>query len=173
MFWENDTRAVEKMIAHDSMKVHFGRNLIVFISIFLTTIMLTGVITTGFSFYHAEAKYSDLSPGPGADGFAIVGNAEQEEKIKQYSEVEWAAIVQNASYKRLENPLTVNCDVELLVTNQIFYDNNYIMLQAGTFPEKETDILISNTMAKKLNLSNPVGNKVDFTVTVHETMSFR
>lgn len=168
MFLDNDTRLVEKMIAHDSMKAHIGRNFILFISIFLTTIMLTGVITTGFSFYQAEIRYTDMTPGPGADGFAIRGGREQEDKISQYPDVEWAALVKNASCKRLESPEVINCEAELLVTGQTFYDNNYIVLQEGNFPEAETDIMISDTLAEKYQLTAPLGKKLKFTAAVLE-----
>ena len=92
MFLDNDTTTVEKSISNDSMKAHISRNVIVFIAIFLTTLMITGVLSTGIVFYNAEVTYSNMSPGLGADGFAIMGGKEQEKKIKEKPEVEWAAL---------------------------------------------------------------------------------
>lgn len=166
--FENDTKDVLKMISRDSMKVHSGQNLILFITFFLTTAMLMGVITTGFSFYQAEKRYSDLSAGPGAEGFAIMGLSKQEKQIRQYPDVKWAALVREASFKRLENPEIINCDVRLLVTDQVFYDNNYISLKEGTFPKEQRDIMISDTLADRLHYNDPVGKTVSFTVTVRE-----
>ena len=54
MFLDNDTTTVEKSISNDSMKAHISRNVIVFIAIFLTTLMITGVLSTGIVFYNAE-----------------------------------------------------------------------------------------------------------------------
>lgn len=168
MFLDNDTTTVEKSISNDSMKAHISRNVIVFIAIFLTTLMITGVLSTGIVFYNAEVTYSNMSPGLGADGFAIMGGKEQEKKIKEKPEVEWAALVRNASYRRIENPHTVNCDVELLVTNTTYYDNNYISLLDGNYPNSKTDILISDTLVQKFSFKNAIGRKIPFTVTIHE-----
>lgn len=167
--FENDTKHVEKMLACESMKSHKGRNVIVFLSIFLTTVMLSGVISAGYVFYRAEEKYADMSPSPGADGFAIMGTQEQEEQIKQYSDVEWAALVKRASYKRLENPETPNCDVELFVTTPVFYKNNYVNLIDGEEPKRADDILISDTLFKRLSLPQGIGQKIPYTVTVMES----
>ncbi|MGN0144614.1 MAG: FtsX-like permease family protein [Clostridium sp.] len=165
-------RKIEKEILNDvangNLKTHKVRSIIIFITIILTTVMLVGIIMTGSAFYNAQKNYSDISPGPGAKGGAILGGEEEYSKILQYKDVEWAALVKQCSTKRVENPAAMGCNVELLAPDRTFYDNNYVSPEIGTYPEKADEVMISNTFAEKLGIEKKLGEKLTLNVTVLE-----
>lgn len=154
----------EKEIIKKISKANFGkqksRNIIAIIAIFLTTILITGIISVGFSFKDAWEGYNDLSSGPGADG-AILGKEEQLSNILERKDVDWASLV----YKGSAEPVTVpkyigGMTIELLSAENLYYEKNEIKLLEGKYPEKDNEILVSDTLAKELDLNLEKNNSL-------------
>lgn len=168
MTWpfDNDTNAVEKELARASMKADRKRNVIIFLAIFLTALLLEGILSVGFAFYNANKSYNDTTPGPGSDGAAIIGTWDQCEKIRTYTDVEWAAYAPQCSASSIEHPATIGMTVKLLAPDSVFYENNFISLIDGAYPSSANEVLISDTFAERLGLSSPVGQEITFDVKV-------
>ena len=144
-------KMILKELAREQLRVHAGRNVVMGIAIMLTAILLSFIFTAGFSFMTTMKDSSEAAPGPGEDG-AVIGTAEQFVKIQKMDIVEWADFVQKCSSVSLKNDAFTGIQTELLAPDEGFYQHNGIHIQAGEYPEKETDILISDTLAKRLKI---------------------
>lgn len=146
----------EKEIIKKIAKANFikqrSRNIIAIIAIFMTTILITGVMSVGFSFEDAWRGYNDLAAGPGADG-AILGKENELAKIDERNDVEWASLIYKGSAEPVILPQYIGgMTVELLAPDEVYYENNGIKLLSGNYPETDDEILISNTLAIALDI---------------------
>lgn len=141
-----------KEISKANFRKQKSRNIIAVIAIFLTTILITGTISVGFSFKDAWEGFNDLAAGPGADG-SIAGKEEQLFHIQKRTDVEWASLVYKASAEPVIVPKYIGgMIIEMLSAENLYYKKNEITLLSGKYPEEEKEILISDTLAKELNL---------------------
>lgn len=156
------SKTILKELAREQLKAHAGRNAVMGIAIMLTAILLSFVFMAGFSFIVTMKDSSEAAPGPEEDG-AVIGTAEQFVKIQKMDIVEWADFVQSCSSVALKNDAFMGIQTELLAPDEGFYQHNGIRIQLGKYPEKETDIIISDTLAKRLKVEQ-TGKKLDIQV---------
>ncbi|MFT3983386.1 MAG: ABC transporter permease [Lachnospiraceae bacterium] len=150
--FENDNAQITKQLARNALKTRRKQNMVIISAVFLTTILISFVWTAGLSFISSMHEASEVAPGPGSDG-AIVGDEIIYEKVSRAGQVEWADYVRKCSTASLHNDSFAGIQTELLAPDKGFYAHNDIVLQEGTFPEAETEILISDTLAQKTGIS--------------------
>jgi ABC-type antimicrobial peptide transport system permease subunit len=149
--FENNNGKIVKKLAIKNMKANRNRNLIMVTAIFLTTVLISFILTAGFSFFTTMYESSQAAPGPGADG-ALIGSRDTYEKAVMREQVEWADFVRKCSTTSLHNDVFAGVQTELLAPDESFYTHNYITLVKGGFPKEKTQILISDTLAQKIGL---------------------
>lgn len=142
---------VLKELAKEQLLCHQSRNFVMVIAILLTTVLISFTLTAGFSFLTTMQESVQAAPGPGADG-ALIGTKEQLEEAGKKEQVKWADFVQKCSTTSLHNDLFAGIQTELLAPDDNFYTHNFVSLIKGIFPKKNTQILISDTLAKKIGM---------------------
>lgn len=150
MFQNNNGRIVKKL-AIKNMKANRNRGLIMVTAVFLTTVLISFILTAGFSFFATMYEAFEAAPGPGADG-ALTGSKATYEKAVLQEQVEWADFVRKCSTTSLHNDEFAGVQTELFAPDASFYTHNYVTLIKGDFPKEKTQILISDTLAQRLEL---------------------
>lgn len=144
-------KSAECELAWVGLKTQKVRNVIAMIAIFFTTALIISILAVGVSYRNIEKK-SNLSQAPNADG-GIWGTGKSFYRVQKDKNVEWASML----YMVSESPVILNrytsAAIELLAPDASYYTNNDIRLVSGTYPEKENDILISDTLASELELA--------------------
>lgn len=149
--FENNNGKIVKKLAVKNMKANRNRSLIMVTAIFLTTVLISFILTAGFSFFTTMYEASEAAPGPGADG-ALTGSKATYEKVVLQEQVQWADFVRKCSTTSLHNDEFAGVQTELFAPDKGFYTHNYISLAKGQFPKENTQILISDTLAQRLGL---------------------
>lgn len=149
--FKNNNRKIVKKLAVKNMKANRNRSLVMVTAVFLTTVLISAILTAGFSFITTMYEFSEAAPGPGADG-ALIGGKATYKKVVLQEQVEWADFVRKCSMTSLHNDEFAGVQTELLAPDKGFYTHNYISLAKGNFPQEHTQILISDTLAQKLGL---------------------
>ncbi|MFA9464631.1 MAG: FtsX-like permease family protein [Velocimicrobium sp.] len=162
--FENNNKKIVKKLAIKNMKANRNRSLIMVTAIFLTTVLISFILTAGFSFLTTMYETSEAAPGPAADG-ALTGSKAAYEKAVLQEQVEWADFVRKCSTTSLHNDVFAGVQTELLAPNESFYTHNYITLAKGDFPKENTQILISDTLAQKMGLQE-LGAEIPLQVVV-------
>lgn len=162
--FENNNGKIVKKLAIKNMKANRNRNLIMVTAIFLTTVLISFVLTAGFSFFTTMYEASEAAPGPAADG-ALTGSRAVYEKVVLQDQVDWADFVRKCSTTSLHNDVFAGVQTELLAPDESFYTHNYITLAKGDFPKENTEILISDTLAQKMGLQK-LGAEIPLQVVV-------
>ncbi|MDU7337605.1 MAG: hypothetical protein E7L17_05760 [Clostridium sp.] len=162
--FENNNGKIVKKLAIKNMKANRNRNLIMVTAIFLTTVLISFILTAGLSFFTTMYEASEAAPGPAADG-ALTGSKAAYEKAVLQEQVEWADFVRKCSTTSLHNDVFAGVQTELLAPDKSFYTHNYINLAKGDFPKEKTEILISDTLAQKMG-SKELGAEIPLQVVV-------
>lgn len=149
--FQNNNGKIIKDLALNGIKVNKNRNIIMITAIFLTTVLISFFLTAGFSFFTTSYESAQATPGPGADG-ALTGDRATYDKVLESGEVSWADFVSKCSTTSLHNDEFAGIQTELLAPDQSFYDHNYVTLIEGIFPKDKTQVLISDTLAKKMGI---------------------
>ncbi|WP_414732830.1 ABC transporter permease [Acetobacterium carbinolicum] len=162
--FRNNNKEIVKSLAANGLKKNRNRNMVMVIAIFLATVLISFVLTAGFSFFTTMYESSQATPGPGADG-ALIGTRETYDKALANSQVEWADFVSKCSTTSLHNDDFAGIQTELLAPDESFYTHNYIALIQGVFPKTKTQILISDTLAQKIGIKE-LGTEIALQVVV-------
>lgn len=157
IMFRNSNRGLEKELALDDYRSHPVRNRMAILAVALTSILICVVFTVGFGFVGALSLSFGASPGPGADSCCIYGDEEILQRAKELPQVEWAAYVRRCSTTYLHNKEFSGLDVRLLAADDVHYQKNMIELTAGEYPQKADEILVSDTMSKRLGLEEKIG----------------
>lgn len=165
--FENRNQEVLKELAKENLKAHTARNVVVILAVFLTTVLITSVFTAGLSMVSTGSNAVEQTPGPESDGY-IIGSREHYEKLTALPEVEWADYVRVCSRTALHNSEFGGKEVRLFAPDTDFYKNNHVLLKKGAFPEKDTDIMISDTLAEYLGLEEIPGQPYPLKVMITE-----
>ncbi|MBQ6995101.1 MAG: FtsX-like permease family protein [Lachnospiraceae bacterium] len=157
-------KTILKELAWGQLRSHKGRNCVMSIAVMLTAMLLSFVFTAGFSFLTTMENSVQASPGPMEDG-GVIGTAEQFEEIQKMDMVEWADFVQICSAYVLKNDLFAGIQTHLYAPDENFYLHNEIHVLEGEYPQKENDIMISDTLAKRLMIEQ-IGKEFDLQVMI-------
>ena len=161
--FQNSNQEVLKELAKDNYTSHKSRNRIAILAIALTTLLITAVWTVGISFISTMSNYGESSPGPGCEG-NINGTDETREKLKNLPQIEWADMARECSMVALHNEEFAGMTVRFLAPDQEYFQHNFVELVEGRFAENAQEIVISDTMAKRLGLKPVVGAKLELLV---------
>lgn len=153
---ENANQEVMREIGRKTFKIHWQRNAMAILAIALTTLLITMIFTVGISFLDTIKRGTEIAPGPLADG-GVVAPLPVYEKIQNMEQVEWAAYVRPCNLGSLHNQEMIGINAVLLAPNQEFYARNNVEIVSGTFPKSADEIIISNTMAKRLGMGEETG----------------
>ncbi len=149
----NKQKYVLKELATQQLSTHRSRNLVMAISITLTALLLSFVFTAGLSFIYTMKESSEAAPGPYEDG-AVIGTYEHYEKIMQMENIEWVDWVQSCSSSSLKNDEFTGIQTELIAPEEGYYYHNKIIPIVGSYPKKQNEIMISDTLAERLKIES-------------------
>lgn len=96
---------------------------------------------------------SEAAPGPYEDG-AVIGTYEHYEKIVQIENIEWVDWVQSCSSSSLKNDEFAGIQTELMAPEEGYYYHNKIMPIVGSYPKKQNEIMISDSLAERLKIES-------------------
>ncbi len=168
IMYRNSNTGIEKELAIEEYRAHKARNRMAVLAVTLTTILITLIFTVGLSLVRTVSLAVTAAPGPGADGNCVYGDEEVLEKVRALPQVDWAAHVKRCSSTYLHNREFAGVEVRLFAADKVHYEKNMVDLITGKYPEKENEILLSDTMSKRLGLEEEVGISYPLMVVVRE-----
>lgn len=163
--YENNNKKIINEIAKEQYKNHKLRNYISILAISLTAILITAMLTAGFSLLSTADNAMEQAPGPEAHG-SIEGGKEHFEKILKEKEIEWADFVEKCSKTPLHNNEFGGIETRLFAPDMNFYNDNHINMLEGSYPKTTSEIIISDTMVKNLGIESPVGKDYPLDVVI-------
>lgn len=166
IMFQNSNVGLEKELAAEDYKAHPVRNRMAILAVALTAILICVVFTVGFGFVKAVTLSFGASPGPGADSCHIYGDEEILERTRELPQVEWAAYVKRCSTTYLHNKEFSDLEVRLFIADDVHYEKNMVELISGKYPEKANEILVSDTLSKRLGLEEKIGAEYTLTVVI-------
>lgn len=166
IMFRNSNAALEKELAAEDYKAHPVRNRIAVLAVALTAILIVVTFTVGIGFVSAETRSMGASPGPGADSAVIYGDEQVLERVRALPQVEWAAYARRCSTSYLHNSDFSGLDVRLFAADDVHYDKNMVELIKGKYPQEADEMLLSDTMSKRLGIEEEVGVTYDLVVLV-------
>ena len=166
--YENSNKEMVREIARGTMKVHRLRNIMACLAIALTAILITVVCGAGVSTVKALMTEAQMNPAPGTNGAGIYGNRGVLEKIEKQPEVEWADIARLCMKGTPKNKEFAGNTVKFLAVSNGYYQHHYVELINGTYPKNEHEILMSDTLAKKIGRDMTPGQKMTLNLIVQE-----
>lgn len=161
----NNNRQVIHELGMDHLRIHKGRNILTILAIALTTILISAVLTVGASLTSTIMHSETATRGPGSDGYLTV-TGKQYRKLCALPEITWTDEVQTCSIAGVQNDAFAGMDVEIRSAGSDYYHHNFIKPKEGRYPKRADEILISDTLAKRLHLKSPVGRKVRLRVVI-------
>lgn len=164
--FENSNKEIVKEIAQETMKAHRLRNMMACFAIGLTAILITIVCGAGISTVRAIKTESTMNPGPGTNGAGISGGLDVLSKVRAQDEVEWADIARPCSEGTPHNQEFAGLTLKLLGVSDTYYGHNYVDLIAGQYPKNSREILMSDTLAKKIGRKMTPGQKMTLNLAV-------
>lgn len=166
IMFRNSNVALEKELAAEDYNAHPVRNRIAVLAVALTAILIVVTFTVGIGFVSAETRSMGASPGPGADSAVIYGDEQVLERVRALPQVEWAAYARRCSTSYLHNSDFSGLDVRLFAADDVHYDKNMLELIKGKYPQEADEMLLSDTMSKRLGIEEEVGVTYDLVVLV-------
>ncbi len=164
--FENTNKALPIEIAKETMRVHRLRNIMACLAIILTCVLITVVCGVGIGTVDANIAESGVKPGPGTNGMGIYGDMQTLDKIRMQTGVEWADIARPCTQGSPENKEFVGNTVKFLAVNQEYYGHHYVDLISGEYPQNEHEILMSDTLAKKVGREMKPGQKIKLNLVI-------
>ncbi len=168
ILFQNSNVGLEKELAAEDYKAHPVRNRMAILAVALTAILICVVFTVGFGFVGAMNLSFGASPGPGADSCCIYGDEEILARVRELPQVDWAAYVKRCSTTYLHNKEFSGLEVRLFIADDLHYEKNMVELIAGKYPEKADEILVSDTLSKRLGLEEKIGAEYTLTVVIQD-----
>lgn len=166
ILFRNSNAGLEKELAAEDYKAHPVRNRMAILAVALTTILICVVFTVGVGFVKAVTLSFGASPGPGADSCSIYGDEEILARVKELPQVDWAAYVKRCSTTYLHNKEFSGLDVRLFIADDLHYEKNMVELISGKYPQKADEILVSDTLSKRLGLEEKIGAEYTLLVVI-------
>lgn len=146
------------------------RNLFLILGISLTTILLTTVMTAGFTFYQTNQKYQMVSTyGVDADGYIDLNRVQYEELVKNPS-INQSGFIQFASMDNIKNPELLGANTVLVATDdQIIYEMMAVVPIEGTYPREANEVLMPTWILDALQIPYQIGETVTLDVIIEGT----
>lgn len=164
---QNHNQSVMKRMSRRCLKMNPVRNLFLILGISLTTILLTIVLTAGFTFYQTNQKYQMVSTySMDADGYIDVNEQQYEELVKQPA-VDQIGFIQWASMDNLKNPELLGANTVIVATDdQTIYEMMAVVPIEGTYPYQANEVLMPTCILDSLQIPYQIGETVTLDIII-------
>ena len=88
----------------------------------------------------------------------------RQEQLRELPQIKWADMVRPCSMAGLHNEEFAGMDVRLLAPDETYFEHNFVELLDGRFAQSADEVVISDTMAKRLGVDPVVGSRIELLV---------
>ena len=158
MTWpfENDTSAITKKLAKESLKSEKRRNFMIIIAISLAAFLMSMCGTLFFAFQESQndmatfqASYDNLTE-------------DKIEKLRHQPEIEMVASLYNLG--EIKMPEGYSLYLAYMDDAACYIARNQFTLKDGTMPSKENEIAVDREMVNKYFSNTAIGDKISFQI---------
>ena len=158
MTWpfENDTSAITKKLAKESLKSEKRRNLMIIIAISLATFLMSMCGTLFFAFQESQNNMATFQ--------ASYDNLTEDkiEKLRHQPEIEMVASLYNLG--EIKMPEGYSLYLAYMDDAACYIARNQFTLKDGTMPSKENEIAVDREMVNKYFSNTAIGDKISFQI---------
>ena len=158
MTWpfENDTSAITKKLAKESLKSEKRRNFMIIIAISLAAFLMSMCGTLFFSFQESQNNMATFQ--------ASYDNLTEDkiEKLRHQPEIEMVASLYNLG--EIKMPEGYSLYLAYMDDAACYIARNQFTLKDGTMPSKENEIAVDREMVNKYFSNTAIGDKISFQI---------
>ena len=158
MTWpfENDTSAITKKLAKESLKSEKRRNLMIVIAISLAAFLMSMCGTLFFAFQESQNNMATFQ--------ASYDNLTEDkiEKLRHQPEIEMVASLYNLG--EIKMPEGYSLYLAYMDDAACYIARNQFTLKDGTMPSKENEIAVDREMVNKYFSNTAIGDKISFQI---------
>ena len=158
MTWpfENDTSAITKKLAKESLKSEKRRNFMVIIAISLAAFLMSMCGTLFFAFQESQNNMATFQ--------ASYDNLTEDkiEKLRHQPEIEMLASLYNLG--EIKMPEGYSLYLAYMDDAACYIARNQFTLKDGTMPSKENEIAVDREMVNKYFSNTAIGDKISFQI---------
>ena len=158
MTWpfENDTSAITKKLAKESLKSEKRRNFMIIIAISLAAFLISMCGTLFFAFQESQNNMATFQ--------ASYDNLTEDkiEKLRHQPEIEMVASLYNLG--EIKMPEGYSLYLAYMDDAACYIARNQFTLKDGTMPSKENEIAVDREMVNKYFSNTAIGDKISFQI---------
>ena len=158
MTWpfENDTSAITKKLARESLKSEKRRNFMIIIAISLAAFLMSMCGTLFFAFQESQNNMATFQ--------ASYDNLTEDkiEKLRHQPEIEMVASLYNLG--EIKMPEGYSLYLAYMDDAACYIARNQFTLKDGTMPSKENEIAVDREMVNKYFSNTAIGDKISFQI---------
>ena len=158
MTWpfENDTSAITKKLAKESLKSEKRRNFMIIIAISLAAFLMSMCGTLFFAFQESQNNMATFQ--------ASYDNLTEDkiEKLRHQPEIEMVASLYNLG--EIKMPEGYSLYLAYIDDAACYIARNQFTLKDGTMPSKENEIAVDREMVNKYFSNTAIGDKISFQI---------
>ena len=158
MTWpfENDTSAITKKLAKESLKSEKRRNFMIIIAISLAAFLMSMCGTLFFAFQESQNNMATFQ--------ASYDNLTEDkiEKLRHQPEIEMVASLYNLG--EIKMPEGYSLYLAYMDEAACYIARNQFTLKDGTMPSKENEIAVDREMVNKYFPNTAIGDKISFQI---------
>ena len=158
MTWpfENDTSAITKKLAKESLKSEKRRNFMIIIAISLAAFLMSMCGTLFFAFQESQNNMATFQ--------ASYDNLTEDkiEKLRHQPEIEMVASLYNLG--EIKMPEGYSLYLAYMDDVACYIARNQFTLKDGTMPSKENEIAVDREMVNKYFSNTAIGDKISFQI---------
>ena len=158
MTWpfENDTSAITKKLAKESLKSEKRRNFMIIIAISLAAFLMSICGTLFFAFQESQNNMATFQ--------ASYDNLTEDkiEKLRHQPEIEMVASLYNLG--EIKMPEGYSLYLAYMDDAACYIARNQFTLKDGTMPSKENEIAVDREMVNKYFSNTAIGDKISFQI---------
>ena len=158
MTWpfENDTSAITKKLAKESLKSEKRRNFMIIIAISLAAFLMSMCGTLFFAFQKSQNNMATFQ--------ASYDNLTEDkiEKLRHQPEIEMVASLYNLG--EIKMPEGYSLYLAYMDDAACYIARNQFTLKDGTMPSKENEIAVDREMVNKYFSNTAIGDKISFQI---------
>ena len=158
MTWpfENDTSAITKKLAKESLKSEKRRNFMIIIAISLAAFLMSMCGTLFFAFQESQNNMATFQ--------ASYDNLTEDkiEKLRYQPEIEMVASLYNLG--EIKMPEGYSLYLAYMDDAACYIARNQFTLKDGTMPSKENEIAVDREMVNKYFSNTAIGDKISFQI---------
>ena len=154
--FENDTSAITKKLAKESLKSEKRRNFMIIIAISLAAFLMSMCGTLFFAFQESQNNMATFQ--------ASYDNLTEDkiEKLRHQPEIEMVASLYNLG--EIKMPEGYSLYLAYMDDAACYIARNQFTLKDGTMPSKENEIAVDREMVNKYFSNTAIGDKISFQI---------